>query len=93
MKLLGSSEKKITKDKDGESVPHSDITEVVLVHCNYVNNDYQHYSKFLYTSVPDKFFGQLLDIPLKHFIFLGTFNSEFSYTVYWSKSETARDRR
>ena len=39
MKLLGSTENKITKDKNGEYVPHLQITEVVLVHCNIVNND------------------------------------------------------
>ena len=38
MKLLGSSKNKITKDKNGENVPHLEITEVVLVHCNIVNN-------------------------------------------------------
>ena len=41
MKSLGSTESKITKDKNGENVPHLEITEVVLVHCNMVNNDYQ----------------------------------------------------
>ena len=42
MKLLGSTENKITKDKNGKNVAHLEITEVVLVHCNMVNNDYQH---------------------------------------------------
>ena len=41
MKLLGSTENKITKEKKGENVPYLEITEVVLVHCNIVNNDYQ----------------------------------------------------
>ena len=41
MKLLGSTKNKLTKDKNGENVPHLEITEVVLVHCNIVNNDYQ----------------------------------------------------
>ena len=41
MKLLGSTENKITKNKNGENVPHLEVTEVVLVHCNIVNNDYQ----------------------------------------------------
>ena len=40
MKLIGSAENKITKDKNGENIPHLEITEVVLVHCNIVNNDY-----------------------------------------------------
>ena len=41
MKLLGSTKNKITKGKNGENVPHLEITEVLLVHCNIVNNDYQ----------------------------------------------------
>ena len=52
MKLLGSTKNKITKDKNGENVPHLEITEVVLVHCNIVNNDYQQDSRVLYTFVP-----------------------------------------
>ena len=65
MKLLGSTENKITKDKNGENVPHFEITEVVLVHCNIVNNDHQHDSTVLYTFVPNKPFGSLLEISPK----------------------------
>ena len=54
MKLLGSTENKITKYKNGENVPHVEITEVVLVHCNIVNNDYEQDSRVLYTFVPNK---------------------------------------
>ena len=57
MKLLGSTENKITKHNNGENVPQLDITEVVLVHCNIVNNDYQYDSRVLYTFVPNKPFG------------------------------------
>ena len=57
MKLLGITENKITTDKNGENVPHLEITEVVLVHCNIVNNDYQQDSRVLYTFVPNKPFG------------------------------------
>ena len=64
MKLLGSTKSKITKNENGENVPHLEITEVVLVHCNIVNNNYQ--QKF----VPNKSIGQLLDIFPKNFIFL-----------------------
>ena len=64
MKLLGSTENKITKDKNGENVPHLEITEVVLVQCNMVNNDYQQDSRVLRTFVPDKYFGSLLVILL-----------------------------
>ena len=42
MKLLGSTKSKITKDENGETVPHLELTELVLVHCNIVNNDYEH---------------------------------------------------
>ena len=58
---------------------HLEITEVVLVQCNIVNNDYQHDSRILYIFIPNKSFGQLLDISLKNFIFLKSFNSEFLY--------------
>ena len=57
MKLLGSNENKITKDKNRENVPHIEITEVVLVHYNIVNNAYQENSRALYTLVPNKRFG------------------------------------
>ena len=62
MKLLGSTESKITKDKNGENVLHLEITELVLVHCNLVNNDYQQDARILYTFVPNKPFGSLLEI-------------------------------
>ena len=55
MKLFGSTKNKITKDKNGENVAHLEITEVVLVHCNIVNNDYQQDSRDLYTFVPNNF--------------------------------------
>ena len=60
MKLLGSTESKITKDKNGENVPHLEIVELVLVHCNLVNNDYQQDLRILYTFVPNKTFGSLV---------------------------------
>ena len=62
MKLLGSTESKITKNKNGEDVPHLEVVELVLVHCNLVNNDYQQDSRILYTFVPNKTFGSLLEI-------------------------------
>ena len=69
MKLFRITKSKISKDENGENVPHLEITEVVLVYCNIVNNDYQHYSRSLYTFVVIKSFGQLLDISPKNFIF------------------------
>ena len=70
MKLLGSAENKITKDKNGENVPHHEITEIVFVHCDIVNNDYQQDSRVLYTLVPNKPFGSLLEISPTYHIFL-----------------------
>ena len=69
MKLLGSAERKITKDKNGENVPHLEVAELVLVHCNLVNNDYQQDSRILYTFVPNKTFGSLLEISPTNHIF------------------------
>ena len=75
MKLLESTESKITKDKNGENVPHLEITEVILVHCNLLNNDYQEDSRILYTFVSNKPFGSLIKISPTNHIFLKTFNS------------------
>ena len=83
MKLLRSTKSKITKNENVENVPHLEITEVVLVHCNIVNNDYQEDSTVLYTFIPNKSFGQLLGISPKNFIFLNILNSEFSYIKVW----------
>ena len=90
MKLLGSTKSKITKDENGENVTCLEITEVVLIHCNIVNNDYQQDSRVLYTFVPNKSFGQLLDISAKNFIFLKTFNSEFSYIEVWFTDQNSK---
>ena len=90
MKLLGSAENKITKDENRENVPHLEITEVVLVHCNMVNNDYQQDSRALYTFVQNKSFGSLLDIsPCSH-IFLKTFNSEYDEIVAWFTNQNSK---
>ena len=60
MKLFASTENKITKDKNAKNVPHLEIMEEVLVHCNIVNNDYQQDSRVLYTFLPNKPFDNLL---------------------------------
>ena len=78
MKLFGSTKIKITKDKNGENVLHSEITEVVSINCNIVNNNYQRNSRFWFTFVPSKLFGQLLDISPKNYIFF--FNLNFFYS-------------
>ena len=79
MKLLRSTKNKILKNKNGENLPYLWITEVVLIQCNVANNSYQQNSRALYTFVPSRPFGQLLDISLEYFIFLKIFDSEFSY--------------
>ena len=86
MKLLGSTESKITKDKNGENVPHLEIVELVLVHCNLVNNDY----RILYTFVPNKTFGSLLEISPTNQVFLKTFNSEFQEVKVWFTDQTSK---
>ena len=83
MRLLGSTENKIAKDKNGENIPHLEITEVVPVHCNIVNNDYQQDSRVLCTFVPNKSFGTLLESSPTNHIFLKTFNSEFQAIKSW----------
>ena len=83
MKLLGSTENKITKNKNGENLPHLEITEIVLVHCDIVNNDYQQESRVLYTFVPNKSFGSLLEISPANHIFLKAFGSEFNEITVW----------
>ena len=83
MELLGSTKSKIAKDEHGENVPHLEIAEVVLVHCSTVNTYYQQDSRVLYTFVPNKSFGQLLDILPKNFMFLKTFNSKSLCIEVW----------
>ena len=73
MKLLGSTKNEITKGKNGENVPHLEITEVVLVHCDIVNNDYQQDPRVSYTFVPNKPFGSLLKISPANYIVLKTY--------------------
>ena len=90
MKLLRSTKSKINKDKIRENVSHLEITEAVLVQCNIVNNSYQQDSRVLYTFVSNKSFVQLLDISSKNFIFLKTFNSEFSYIEVWFTDQNSK---
>ena len=71
-------------------MPHLEITEKVLVQCNIANNDYQQDSRVLYTFVLNKPFGQLLNISSKNFIFLKTFDSEFSYIEVWFTNQNSK---
>ena len=80
----------ISKNENGENVPHLEITEVVLIHSNIVNNDYQQDSRVLYTFVPNKSFYQVLDISPKIFMFLKIVNSEFSYIEVWFTDQNSK---
>ena len=83
MKLLGSTKKDVDQDKDGKDVPKLESVEVVLVHCNLVNNNYQQTSKVWFTFVPNKQFGQLINISPHSLTMLGTTNTEFSFIEVW----------
>ena len=61
MKLLGRTKNKVTKDKNGENVLHLETKEVVLVHCDVVNNDYQQVSRVFYMFVPNKPFERITE--------------------------------
>ena len=91
MKLLGSTENKITKNKNGENVQHLEITEVVLVHCNIVKNYFQQDSRILYTFVPNKPFASLLEISPANNIFLKTFNSEYDEIKVWFDDQNIQE--
>ena len=90
MKLLGSTKNKITRDKNGENVPHLEITEVVLIHYNIVNNDYQQDSRVLYKFVPSKPFGSLLEVSPTNHSFLKTFNSEYDEITVWLTDQNSQ---
>ena len=79
MKLLGSTKKDVDSDKNSENVPKLESAEVVLVHCNLVENDYQHSSKVLFSFIPNKQFGQLINISLNSLTMMNAANTEFPY--------------
>ena len=83
MKLLGSTKKDVDQDKDGEDLPKLESVYIVLVHCNLVNNNYQQTSNVLFTFVPKKQFGQLINISRHSLTMLGTTNTEFSFIEVW----------
>ena len=71
-------------------MPHLEVTEILLIHCNIVSNDYQRYSRILNTFVPNKLFGQLLIISPKNFIFLKICNSELLCMEVWFTDQKAK---
>ena len=81
MELLGSTKKDVDQDKNGEDVPKLESVEVVLVHCNVVNNNYQQVSKVLLTFVQNKQFGQLINIAPHSLTML---NNKYRTFIYWS---------
>ena len=90
MNLLGRTENKITKDKNSENVPHLEVVELVLVHCSLANDDYQQNSRILFTFVPNKSFGSLLEISPTNHVFFKTFNSEFQEVKIWFTDQTSK---
>ena len=89
MKLLGSTKEYVNQDKDGEDVAKLESAEVVLVHCNLVNSNYQQTSKVLFTFVLNKQFGQLLNIAQHSFTMLGSTNTEFSFIEVWCTDQNS----
>ena len=83
MKLLGSTSSIISEDKNSENVPRLENVEVILVHCNLVNNSYQQHSRVLFTFVPNYQYGQLISISPHLLVFLKTMNTDFSEIEIW----------
>ena len=83
MKLLESTSSIIDEDKNCENLPRLENVEVVLVHCNLVNNSYQQHSRVFFTFVPTKRYGQLISISPHSLVFLKTVNMEFSEIEIW----------
>ena len=90
MKLLGSSADTIDGDKNSELVPKLESFDLVLVHCNAVNNSYQQASKVSFTFVPNKKYGQLITISPETLIMLKTVNTEFSFIEIWFTDQDNR---
>ena len=90
MKLLISTKQDVDSDKNSENVPKLESVEVFLVHCNLVKNDYQHTSKILFTFVPNKQFGQLINISPHSLTMMNTVNTEFSFVEVWFTDQASK---
>ena len=90
IKLSESAKKDVDQDKDGENVSKLESLEVALVHCNLVNNNYQQASEILFTFVPNKQFGQLIDILSHSFTMLNTTNTELSFIEVWFNDQNSK---
>ena len=87
MKLSGSKLSIIDADKNSENIPRLENVEVVLVHCNLINNSYQQNSRVLFTFVPNKQYGQLISISPHSLVFLKTMNTDFSEIEIWFEDQ------
>ena len=90
MKPLGRAKEDVDKDKDGEDVSKLESVEIVLVHCNLVNNSYQKVSKVLFTFVPNKQFGQLITISPHLLAMLKSTSAEFQSIELWFTDQNNR---
>ena len=90
IKLLGGTKKDVDSGKNSENVPKLESVEVVLVHCNLVKIDYQHTSKVLFSFVPNKQFGQLINISPHSLTMMNTVNTEFSFVEVWFTDQTSK---
>ena len=90
IKLLGSMSNSIDKDKNSELVPKLESVDLVLVHCNVVNNSYEQASKVLFTFVPNKKYDQLITVSPYSLIMLETVNTEFSFIEIWFTDQNNR---
>ena len=90
MKLLGITKKDADTDKNSENVPKLESIEVVSVHCNLVKNNYQHSSKALFSFVPNKQFGQLINIPPNTLTMMNAIKTEFSFVEVWFTDQISK---
>ena len=90
MRLLGNTADAIDGDKNSELVPKLKSVDLVLVHCNLVNNSYQQASKVLFTFVTNKKYGQLITASPHSLIILKTVNTEFSFIEIWFTDQDNR---
>ena len=90
MKLFGSTKKLIDKTKTGENIPSLEVAEVVLVHCNLVDNQYQQKSEVLYTFTPNKSYAYLLNIQPSNLVFLKTYNTKFDEIIITFTDQNVR---
>ena len=90
MELLGSTKNYVNQDKDEEDVIKLEFVEVILVHCNLVNNNYWQVSKVLFTFVQNKQFGQLITIAHHSLTMLNTTNTEFSSIEEWFTDQNSK---